>query len=156
MAMFAAVGGPSAVYLVVPLFGALAVWMTGRLGQRLGGAPVAIGSAALLAASPTFIYQLASADERRAGDRVLAGRSGVGVWDADVGLMWPPALRSPPRFSYDPIWRRSPQSSSLAATWAPEPPHFRLRDGLVVAVPAVLAALAVAYLQISAITDHRC
>ena len=47
-----------AVYLLVPLFGVLAVWLTYRLGAEIGD-PLAGGVAAmLLSASPTFLFQL--------------------------------------------------------------------------------------------------
>jgi hypothetical protein len=47
-----------AIYLLVPCFGALLVWLTFRLGTSLGD-PVAGGVAAvLLSASPTFLYQV--------------------------------------------------------------------------------------------------
>jgi asparagine N-glycosylation enzyme membrane subunit Stt3 len=50
--------GRSAVFYIVPLLGALAVWMTGRLGRQvhspIGGALAAV----LLATSPTFLRQI--------------------------------------------------------------------------------------------------
>ena len=57
MAAFALIS-ERAIYLVVPLFGVLAVWCTYRLGVDLGQ-PFAGGIAALvLSVSPTFLYQL--------------------------------------------------------------------------------------------------
>ena len=57
MAAFGAVSEP-AIFLVVPLFGVLAVWCTYRLGASLGQ-PLAGGLAAVfLSVSPTFLYQL--------------------------------------------------------------------------------------------------
>ena len=57
MAAFGAVSEP-AIFLVVPLFGVLAVWCTYRLGVSLGQ-PLAGGLAAVfLSVSPTFLYQL--------------------------------------------------------------------------------------------------
>ena len=146
MAIFAAAGGPSAVYLVVPLFGALAVWMSGRLGQRLGGAPVALGSAALLAASPTFIYQLLQpmSDVPAAACwlAALAWAFGGGRRaHVAAGVAAAAAILIRPNLA--------PLAAIviMAATWNHESPNFRWRDGLVVAVPAALAALAIAYLQ---------
>ena len=47
-----------AIFLVVPLFGVLAVWCTYRVGDSLGQ-PLAGGLAAVfLSVSPTFLYQL--------------------------------------------------------------------------------------------------
>jgi hypothetical protein len=59
MAAFQAVGGFCAAFLVVPFCGALTVWLTWRLGGRLGvshGASLA--AVILLASSPVFLYQL--------------------------------------------------------------------------------------------------
>jgi hypothetical protein len=48
----------SAIYMLVPMFGLLAIWATYRLGVELGD-PLAGGIAAvLLSASPTFLYQV--------------------------------------------------------------------------------------------------
>lgn len=58
MAAFAGVGGPGAVYWVVPLSGALAVWLTYVLGRRYADAASGAAAALLLAASPVFLYQL--------------------------------------------------------------------------------------------------
>jgi len=52
------VGGACAPYYVVPLAGALLVWLTYRLGARLLVPPLALAAALLLAASPSFLFQL--------------------------------------------------------------------------------------------------
>jgi hypothetical protein len=44
--------------LVVPLFGALAVWLTFVLGRRIEGALTGAAAAVLVACSPIFLYQL--------------------------------------------------------------------------------------------------
>ena len=58
MALAAAIGGPAAVYLVVPLLGAAAVWCTYLLGRRYAGGASGAAAAVLLAASPAFLYQV--------------------------------------------------------------------------------------------------
>jgi hypothetical protein len=60
MAMAAArlVGGRTAMFAIVPLCGAAAVWLTFVLGRRIGGAGAGAIAAALLAASPPFLYQV--------------------------------------------------------------------------------------------------
>jgi hypothetical protein len=58
MAPFVAVGGIEAAFLVVPLLGALAVWLTFVVGRRLADPAVGAAAAALLACSPIFLYQL--------------------------------------------------------------------------------------------------
>lgn len=47
-----------AIYLVVPVFGALLVWTTYRLGAALGDPAAGAMAAAFLSASPTFLYQV--------------------------------------------------------------------------------------------------
>jgi len=57
MVPFLWIGGPAAVFLVVPLFGALLVVATDIVGRRYG-ARIGLVSAVLLAASPVFLNQL--------------------------------------------------------------------------------------------------
>jgi hypothetical protein len=58
MALFKLVGGADAVYLVVPLLGGLAVWATYLMGRRLAGPLVGTSAAVLLAASPSFLFEV--------------------------------------------------------------------------------------------------
>jgi hypothetical protein len=57
MALASIVGGTEAVYLVVPLFGAVAVWLTYLLGARVSGRRVGLVAAIALACSPIFVFQ---------------------------------------------------------------------------------------------------
>jgi len=58
MAAALVIGGERAIFLVVPMLGALAVWCAFLIGRRLGSPAAGVASAALLACSPTFLYQL--------------------------------------------------------------------------------------------------
>jgi hypothetical protein len=58
MAIPLALGAGRAIFLVVPLLGALAIWCAFVIGRGLGGPLAGVASAALLACSPTFLYQL--------------------------------------------------------------------------------------------------
>jgi len=58
MAAAATIAGPSAVFWIVPLAGAAAVWLTFLLGRRLAHDTCGAAAAVLLAASPVFLYQL--------------------------------------------------------------------------------------------------
>jgi len=60
MAIFKLIGGHRAVFFVVPLLGGLAVWATYLIGARLAGPPVGASAAVLLAASPTFLFEVVS------------------------------------------------------------------------------------------------
>jgi hypothetical protein len=58
MAAFKAVGGDNAKYWVVPLLGALSVWLTFVLGSRLGGPDAGVLAALALVVSPAFLFQV--------------------------------------------------------------------------------------------------
>lgn len=58
MAPFWLFGGQTGLFLVVPLFGALAIWSTFSIGRRLDGPWVGVIASLLLATSPIFLYQL--------------------------------------------------------------------------------------------------
>ena len=58
MSFFQRVRGRDAVFYVVPVLGALAIWATRRLGAKLFGEPAGASSALLLASSPTLLLQL--------------------------------------------------------------------------------------------------
>jgi hypothetical protein len=62
MALFQAVAGYCGAFLVVPLCGALTIWLTYALGRRVFDVPgVALWGACLVATSPVFLYQLVNA-----------------------------------------------------------------------------------------------
>jgi hypothetical protein len=53
-----AIAGRPGMFAVVPVLGALAVWLAFLLGRRFAGGPAGLLAAILLAASPVFIYQV--------------------------------------------------------------------------------------------------
>ena len=62
MALFQAVAGYCGAFLVVPCFAALTIWLTYQLGRQLFDAPHAgLVAAALVGASPVFLYQIMNA-----------------------------------------------------------------------------------------------
>jgi hypothetical protein len=62
LALAQQVGGYCAAFLIVPLCGALTIWLTFLLGRRLFDAPgLALWAALLVATSPVFLYQLMNA-----------------------------------------------------------------------------------------------
>lgn len=58
MAAFLEIGGPVALFLVVPLLGAAAVWLTFSFADTLCGPAGGIAAATLTACSPIFLFQL--------------------------------------------------------------------------------------------------
>jgi hypothetical protein len=57
MAIAIRIGGASAAYVVVPLAGALAVWLTYLLGVRIADARAGVVAAILVAFTPIFLFQ---------------------------------------------------------------------------------------------------
>ena len=58
MAIVRRLGGRTAMFGVVPVLGALTVWLTFVLGRRIGGEASGAAAALLMAASPAFLYQV--------------------------------------------------------------------------------------------------
>lgn len=61
MALFQIAAGYCGAFLVVPICSALTVWLTYLLGRRLFDARIGLLAAALVAASPVFLYQIMNA-----------------------------------------------------------------------------------------------
>jgi hypothetical protein len=57
MAVASKIAGPSAVYIVVPIFGGVAVWLTYLIGVRTFGRRTGFLAAILLTCSPIFLFQ---------------------------------------------------------------------------------------------------
>ena len=79
MAAFQRARGRGAVFYVVPLLGALAVLMTAALGARLHSPLAGALAAVLLVSSPSVLYQVTAAGQRRTGDGVVDGEPGDGA-----------------------------------------------------------------------------
>ena len=58
MAIVRTIAGRAAMFAVVPILGALAVWCTFLLGERLAGPIAGVIASVFLAASPPFLYQI--------------------------------------------------------------------------------------------------
>jgi hypothetical protein len=89
MAAFQLAAGFCAAFLVVPLCGALTIWLTYVLGRRLGIAPWgAAAAAALLATSPIFLYQLMNpmSDVPVTAFWTLAAALAAGGWLLAAGM----------------------------------------------------------------------
>lgn len=84
MALLWRLAGPSAVYLVVPVLGALAVWLTFLLARHLDGPLSGFLAATLVATSPILLFQILQpmsdvpATAWWLAAVVLAARPGVG------------------------------------------------------------------------------
>jgi hypothetical protein len=58
LALARVIGGRAAMFLVVPLAGAMLIWCTFLAGRRISGPVAGLVAAMLLAASPIFLYQI--------------------------------------------------------------------------------------------------
>jgi hypothetical protein len=84
MAAFAGVWGAGAVYWVVPLSGAAAVWLTFLLGRRYADGTSGAAAALLLAASPVFLYQLF----QPMSDVPVTAWWLLSLWGCAAGMPW--------------------------------------------------------------------
>lgn len=73
-------------FLVVPLAGGWAVWLTWLIGRRAGGSVVGVSAAALLACSPIFLYQIV---------QPMSDLPAAALWLAAISALldWTPAGR---------------------------------------------------------------
>ena len=73
------IAGFCGAFLVVPLCGALTIWLTYRLGRRVFDAPgIALWGAGAGRDQPGVSVSADERDERRAGDRGVDARAGAG------------------------------------------------------------------------------
>jgi hypothetical protein len=79
MALAERIGGTNAVYVVMPLLAAIAVWCAYVIGARLAGPGVGLGAALLVFASPAFIFQLIGAP--------MSDVCAAGWWTLAVALL---------------------------------------------------------------------
>jgi len=84
MALLERLGGPQAVFYVVPIFGAVVIWVTFALGRRMAGPWAGAIGAALMLLSPPFLWMLV---------RPMSDVPDAACWSAAVLLAWRPRMR---------------------------------------------------------------
>src|SRR5258705_5459951 len=84
MALFERLGGPQAVFYVVPIFGAVVIGVTFALGRRMAGPWAGAIGAALMLLSPPFLWMLV---------RPMSDVPDAACWSAAVLFAWRPRLR---------------------------------------------------------------
>ena len=144
MAAAQEVAGFCGAFAVVPLCGALTIWLTFALGRRLFEPPaIAIAGAALVAASPVFLYQVMNAmsDVPAAAFWTLAVVLAVGRRPSWSGLAMTVAIAIRPNLA--------PLAAVLIAwIWASAPSAARRYDSAVrFVIGAVPAAAGIAALD---------
>jgi hypothetical protein len=143
MALFQAGGGRDAVYYVVPLLGALAVWTTFLLGSRLAGPWAGVVGAGLMLSSPTFLLMLV----QPLSDVPTAALWGLALWLA-AREGWRSAAAAGAAVALAILVR--PNVAPLAAVVAlivAVKPGRRMRDLAAFAIPIVPAIAGIALLN---------
>ncbi|HVQ41536.1 MAG TPA: glycosyltransferase family 39 protein, partial [Vicinamibacterales bacterium] len=79
MAVAERIGGMDAVYVVMPLLAAIAVWSAYLIGARLAGPGTGLGAALLVLASPAFVFQMIGAP--------MSDVSAAGWWTLALALL---------------------------------------------------------------------
>lgn len=157
MALFKAIGGHPALFLVVPLTAALLVWSTFAIGRELGSSALGLGAAWLVATSPAFLtmtkepmsdvpaaafWALAAwmtCRVRLQADLVQRSRSSTmiaGVAAAIAILIRPNLVPLAAVLTASIVWPRTGQSV-----------RDRARSFVVFSVPVVLACLAIVWIN---------
>ena len=85
MAAAKAVGGARAVFVVVPLIGAMMVLATFGIGRRLGSAGLGLAAATLVATSPVFLFMLMLP---------MSDVAASGLWASSIFFVLGPRVRS--------------------------------------------------------------
>jgi hypothetical protein len=140
MAAAQSVGGFCAAFVVVPLCGALTVWLTFVLGQQVFARGAAsAGAAALVASSPVFLYQLMNpmSDVPATSAWTLAVVLSIAGWPAAAGMASGIALMIRPNLAVVAI------ALLIWLTWARRrPARFMLGVApFVAAIAAINASL---------------
>ena len=148
MALFKAIGGHPALFLVVPITAALLVWSTFAIGRTIGSTSLGLGSAWLVATSPAFLTMTKEpmSDVPAAAFWALAtwkaldtsrwGTVVSGVATATAILIRPNLVPLAAVLGAWMLWPRTDQSV-----------RDRVRSCVVFSVPVVLACLTIAWIN---------
>jgi hypothetical protein len=88
MALFKAIGGHAALFLVVPIAAALLVWSTFAIGRALGSVSLGLGAAWLTATSPAFLTMV----KEPMSDVPAAAFWALATWKALEASRWSTVL----------------------------------------------------------------
>src|SRR6185503_20126551 len=148
MALFKAIGGHAALFLVVPIAAALLVWSTFAVGRALGSSSLGLGAAWLTATSPAFLTMVKEpmSDVPAAAFWALATWKSIdasrwstvvsGVAAAIAILIRPNLVPLAAVLGAWMLWPRAEDSVARA--------RHRLRSLVVFSIPVVLACVAIA------------
>ena len=92
MALALAVFGACGPFLVSPVFAALFVWLTFRLGTRAGGPTAGLVAALLVSTSPVVLFQTVWPMSDVPAAAVWTGAALVALGFARVAIPWAPGF----------------------------------------------------------------
>ena len=145
MALFKAVGGHAALFLVVPIAAALLVWSTFAVGRALGSSSLGLGAAWLTATSPAFLTMV----KEPMSDVPAAAFWALATWNARDASRWSPVVSGVAAAIAILIRPNLVPLAAVIGAWmlwprADQSVRARLRSLVVFSVPVALACVVIA------------
>jgi len=145
MALFKAIGGHAALFLVVPITAALLVWSTFGIGRALGSSSLGLGAAWLVATSPAFLTMI----KEPMSDVPAAAFWALATWKALDTSRWSTVVSGVAAAIAILIRPNLVPLAAVLGAWmlwprAEDSVRNRLRSFVVFSVPVVLACVAIA------------
>ena len=148
MALFKAIGGHVALFLVVPITAALLVWSTFAVGRALGSSSLGLGAAWLTATSPAFLTMV----KEPMSDVPAAAFWALATWKALEASRWSTVVSGVAAAIAILIRPNLVPLAAVLGAWmlwprAEDSVRNRRRSFVVFSVPVVLACVAIAWIN---------
>jgi hypothetical protein len=148
MALFKAIGGHAALFLVVPITAALLVWATFAIGRHSHSPPIGLGAAWLVATSPTFLTMV----KEPMSDVPAAAFWALATWKVLDTSRWSTLVAGVSAAIAILIRPNLVPLAAVLGAWTFWPQtgerlRDRIRPVVVFSVPVVLACLAIAWIN---------
>jgi hypothetical protein len=148
MALFKAIGGHVALFLVVPFTAALLVWSTFAIGRALGSSSLGLGAAWLVATSPAFLMMV----KEPMSDVPAAAFWALATWKALDRSRWSTAAAGAAAAMAILVRPNLVPLAAVFGAWmlwprADEPIRDRIRLFVVFSLPVVVACLTIAWIN---------
>jgi Dolichyl-phosphate-mannose-protein mannosyltransferase len=145
MALFKALGGHTALFLVVPITAALLVWSTFAVGRALGSSALGLGAAWLTTTSPAFLTMV----KEPMSDVPAAAFWALATWKAIDASRWSTVVSGVAAAIAILIRPNLLPLAAVLGAWmlwprAEDSVRHRLHSFVVFSVPVVLACVAIA------------
>ena len=148
MALFKAIGGHVALFLVVPITAALLVWSTFAVGRALGSSSLGLGAAWLTATSPAFLTMV----KEPMSDVPAAAFWALATWKALEASRWSTVVSGVAAAIAILIRPNLAPLAVVLGAWmlwprADQSVRDRVRSLIAFSVPIVLACLTIAWMN---------